>query len=63
MTEQQKDLVQYVLHGLVIICTIIVISVGVALLISSPSHAAEAECNECGCTTEIEPLEIGGNAL
>lgn len=62
MNNLQRDVVRDILNGIVIICMIIIISVGFALVVTSEAHASE--CYVCGCATpEVETVEIKGNAL
>ena len=60
MNNLQRDVVRDILNGIVVIAMIVVISIGIGLLITSPAHADE------GCTVqtvETEEFTIAGTAL
>jgi len=68
MNEQQKDLVRYILNGIVSICIIVLVSLAFAVIVaepvrSAPAEPTEPECTTCGCVSKTESINIAGNLL
>jgi len=68
MNQAQKDLVRYILNGIVSICIIVLVSLAFAVIvadpvISAPAEPAEPECHTCGCVSQAETFKFTGTLL
>jgi len=68
MNEQQKDLVRYILNGIVSICIIVLVSLAFTVIVaepvrSAPVEPAAPECYTCGCVTKADTFEFTGTVL
>jgi len=71
MTPMQKDLVRYILNGLVSICIIVLVSLAFAVMVADPVRSdpfdpiepAKPECHACGCVVEAETFNFTGTVL
>lgn len=71
MNAQKKDLVRYILNGIVSICIIIIISAAFALVATDAKgfwspvevEVVEPECHTCGCVSQTKSITITASAL